>query len=184
MQFAAVLFRRSLEVFTMTLITLLALIVIVAVIFRYSGNSLVWYDEVASVMLAWITYYGAALAAVRRSHLSFSGVLLALPLTMRKIVFLIGEAIVIAMFAAMAWAGWFVLQIMGGETLISLPWVGLQFTQSVIPIGCALFVIGQLLSFPEAWHRMVTALDVETEDMNHEIAKATQGGAPINERAA
>lgn len=115
MQFAAVLFRRTLEVFTMTLITFLALIVILAVIFRYSGYSLVWYDEVASVMLAWITYYGAALAAVRRSHLSFSGVLLALPLTLRKIVFLMGEAIVIAMFAAMAWAGWFVLQIMGAK---------------------------------------------------------------------
>ena len=157
MQFAAVLFRRTLEVFTMTLITFLALIVILAVIFRYSGYSLVWYDEVASVMLAWITYYGAALAAVRRSHLSFSGVLLALPLTLRKIVFLMGEAIVIAMFAAMAWAGWFVLQIMGGETLISLP---------------------------EAWQRMVTALDVETEEMNQEIAKAQKSDAPFNERAA
>ena len=25
------------------------------------GNSLGWYDEVAAVMLAWVTYYGAAL---------------------------------------------------------------------------------------------------------------------------
>ncbi|WP_417815929.1 MULTISPECIES: TRAP transporter small permease [Thalassospira] len=184
MQFAAVLFRRILEVFTMALITILALIVILAVVFRYTGNSLVWYDEVASVMLAWITYYGAALAAVRRSHLSFSGLLLAMPLPLRKIGFLIGEVIVIAVFAAMAWAGWFVLRVMGGETLISLPWVGLQFTQSVIPVGCGLFVIGQILSLPDAWNRMVTALDVETEEMNHEIAKAQKSDAPISERAA
>lgn len=184
MQFAAVLFRRILEVFTMALITILALIVILAVVFRYTGNSLVWYDEVASVMLAWITYYGAALAAVRRSHLSFSGLLLALPLPLRKAGFLLGEVIVISVFVVTTWAGWFVLQIMGGETLVSLPWIGLQFTQSVIPIGCVLFVVGQVLSFPEAWQRMVTALDVETEEMNHEIAKAQNSDAPISERAA
>jgi hypothetical protein len=45
-------------------------------------------------------------------------------------------------------------------------------------------VIGQLLSLPEAWQRMVTALDVETEEMNHEIAKAQKSDAPFNERAA
>ena len=47
----------------------LAVIVVVGVGFRKAGASLVWYDEVASIMLAWLTYYGAALAALSRSHI-------------------------------------------------------------------------------------------------------------------
>jgi hypothetical protein len=49
----------------------LTTLVIVAVIYRKAGASLSFYDEVASVVLAWITYYGAALAALRRKHIGF-----------------------------------------------------------------------------------------------------------------
>ena len=41
----------------------LAVVVVLGVGFRKFGAALVWYDEVASVLLAWLTYYGAALAA-------------------------------------------------------------------------------------------------------------------------
>ena len=33
------------------------------------GQSLTWYDEVASHLLAWLTFYGAALASVKRAHI-------------------------------------------------------------------------------------------------------------------
>ena len=39
------------------------------VVFRTLGASLVWYDEVASVLLAWLTFYGSALASVKRAHI-------------------------------------------------------------------------------------------------------------------
>ena len=42
----------------------MSVLVIVAVVYRKSGMSLSWYDEVASVMLAWLTYYASALAAL------------------------------------------------------------------------------------------------------------------------
>ena len=32
-------------------------------VYRKAGASLTWYDEIASILLAWVTYYGAALAA-------------------------------------------------------------------------------------------------------------------------
>ena len=40
---------------------------------------LVWYDEGASIMLAWLTYYGAALAALKRAHIGFPGLVNAMP---------------------------------------------------------------------------------------------------------
>ncbi|MBA2722982.1 MAG: hypothetical protein H0U56_08810 [Methylibium sp.] len=41
------------------------------------------------------------------------------------------------------------LRILEGDTMVSLPNVPTQLTQSVIPIGGALFIIAQLLSLPE-----------------------------------
>jgi TRAP-type C4-dicarboxylate transport system permease small subunit len=59
-QFRRVL-ERLLEVICMLLMVALAVVVVVAVAYRYGGASLVWYDEVAAIMLVWLTYYGAAL---------------------------------------------------------------------------------------------------------------------------
>lgn len=170
--------RICLEAVTIALLVVLAVIVVAAVIFRYSGSSLIWYDEVASVMLAWITYFGAALAALRRRHLGFSGFVMSLPAGVRKILFVAAEATVYAVFVTMAWASWFVLRVMEGETLVSLDWVPLQFTQSVVPIGCLLFVLAQALSTPTAWVRIVAGRAAELDEIDEELARAQ------NDRAA
>ncbi len=166
--------RIALEVITVTLLIALAIVVVLAVIFRFSGMSFIWYDEVASVMLAWITYYGAALAALKRRHLGFAGLHLSLAPRARLLVFWIGEAVVYATFATMAWASWYVLRVMEGETLVSLDWVPLQFTQSVVPIGCALFVIANFLSTPEALRRIIAGRSEEDEEIEQELAWARE----------
>ena len=55
--------------------------------------SLGWYDEGASIMLAWLTYYGAALAALKRAHIGFPGLVNAMPPAVRVPVVLLGEAV-------------------------------------------------------------------------------------------
>ena len=62
-------FRKLLEGLVLFLMAALAVVVVMAVAFRKAGASLVWYDEVASILLAWLTYYGAALAALHRAHI-------------------------------------------------------------------------------------------------------------------
>ncbi len=166
--------RIALEVITITLLVALAIVVVLAVIFRYAGASFIWYDEVASVMLAWITYYGAALAALKRRHLGFAGLQLSFGPRARLLVFWIGEAVIYATFATMAWASWYVLRVMEGETLVSLEWVPLQFTQSVVPIGCTLFVIANLLSTPEALRRLAAGRSEEDEEIEQELARARE----------
>jgi TRAP-type C4-dicarboxylate transport system permease small subunit len=127
----------------------LSIVVIYAVISRKMGASLSWYDEIAAIQLAWITYYGAALAALRRRHIGFDGVLLALPIPIRRVMVILSEVLVIGFFALLTWSGWEVLQVLEGMSLVSLTWVPVQLTQSVIPIGGALFIICSLLSFPD-----------------------------------
>ena len=50
---ARALFERLLETITVLLIISLAVVVVLGVIFRWAGESLSWYDEIASVQLAW-----------------------------------------------------------------------------------------------------------------------------------
>ena len=68
-------FQHLLESIVIVLMVVLTGIVLVAVAYRKMGASLSWYDEIASVLLAWLTYYGAALAALHRGHIGFSGLI-------------------------------------------------------------------------------------------------------------
>ncbi len=147
-------YGRLLEAVVIFLMVSLTAVVVFAVISRKAGASLSWYDEVASIQLAWLTYYGAALAAYKRAHIGFPGLLAALPRGPRLALFWIGELAVAAFFVLLAWVGVTVLEALEGDTLVSLPWVPVQFTQSVIPIGAALFILGQVVSLPEQLRRV------------------------------
>jgi TRAP-type C4-dicarboxylate transport system permease small subunit len=142
-------FDRTLTAFVIFLLASLAVLILVGVACRKLGIALVWYDEGASIMLAWLTYYGAALAALKRAHIGFPGLVNAMPPAWRVTAVLFGEVCVIGFFALLTWFGTQVLIILAGDSMVSLPWVPTRFTQSVIPIGGALFIIAQLFSLPE-----------------------------------
>jgi TRAP-type C4-dicarboxylate transport system permease small subunit len=163
------IFERILEILVVFLISALTVIVVLAVIWRKAGASFVWYDEVASIMLAWITYYGAALAALKRAHIGFDGLLLAMPYRWRVAVAIVGEIVVFAFFIVLAWAGMMVLAVLQGMSLISLPDVPVRFTQSVIPIGATLFIICEALSLPEYWHRLREGISADVAEVTEQM---------------
>ncbi|MCC6197085.1 MAG: TRAP transporter small permease subunit [Burkholderiales bacterium] len=127
----------------------LAVEVTAGVAFRYTGRALAWYDEVASVLLAWVTYYGAALAALKRSHIGVPELVRLLPPAWRVPIALVAEGFVVAFFALLAWVGYTVLEVLRHDTLVSLPEVSVVVTQSVIPISAVLFIVAQALSLPQ-----------------------------------
>lgn len=158
-----------LEWITISLMILLTLVVTLAVLARLMGQSFSWYDEVAAIMLAWITYYGSALAALHRRHIGFDTVLLALPVNLRVAALLAGEAIVLIFFFLMARAGLQVLEVLAGDTLTSLTWVPIQFTQSVIPIGAILFMLCQVLSLPGYLRLTSSGISLEHAEIEEEV---------------
>lgn len=135
----------------MALMLSLALVVIVGVIFRWADNSLVWYDEVAAIQLCWLTYYGAALGALKRSHIGIPSIIAAIRPPYRLPLVVFAEVVVIGFFLALAYLGTVVLDALRDDTLVSLTWVQLKFTQSVIPIGAVLYLIAELLNLPQIW---------------------------------
>lgn len=150
MKRARVVFEKILETVTATVVVALAVVVVVGVAFRKAGSALVWYDEVAAILLAWLTYYGAALVALRRGHIGVPVLVERLSGGPRIVAVLTGEVAVIGFFVVLAWAGLQVQAALGGIPLVSLPAVPTAVAQSVIPIGAVLFVIAQLLSLPDA----------------------------------
>ncbi len=158
-----------LEWITIGLMILLTLCVTVAVIARLMGQSFSWYDEIAAIMLAWITYYGSALAALHRRHIGFDTVLLALPKKLRVGALLVGEAIILIFFFLMARAGFQVLDVLAGDTLVSLSWMPIQVTQSVIPIGAILFMICQVLSLPAYLKLTAAGISLEHAEIEEEV---------------
>ncbi len=168
--------KRTIEVLLewvlIILMVTLTVVVVVAVGYRKMGASLSWYDEVASVLLAWVTYYGAALAALKRKHIGFDSLLLAIPMPARMWAVALSEALVIGFFLLLAWAGWEVLQVLEGMRLISLRWVPITLTQSVIPIGAVLFIVCELLSLPEYWRATVAGISFEHAEIEEEIERA------------
>ena len=161
--------ERLLEWFLILLMIGLTAIVVISVVYRKLDASLSWYDEVASIALAWITYYGGALAVLKRKHIGFDSVLLAIPMPLRLYTAVFAELIFLAFFILLAWAGWQVLLVLEGDTLVSLRWVSVQLTQSVIPVGALLFIICELISAPEYLRMVAAGVSAEHVEIEAEI---------------
>jgi TRAP-type C4-dicarboxylate transport system permease small subunit len=149
--------ERLLEVVVILLMAVLAVVVLVGVTWRAAGAALSWYDELASILLCWLTFYGAALAALKRAHIGVPDVVTLLPPTARAVAFVVAEALVFGFFALAAWMGWFVIEVLEGSYLVSMPEIPVSVAQSVIPIGAILFIVAEALSLPAAWRHAMPA---------------------------
>jgi len=142
-------YDRLLEAIAVLLIVGVTAIVILGFTYRWAGQSLVWYDEVASISLAWLTYFAGALAALRGAHLGFPGLVNSFPPRLRVAATLFSSAVTIFFFVLMAWVGTQLLPIIAGITLVSIPEVSQALVMSAIPIASVLFVIAELLRLPK-----------------------------------
>jgi TRAP-type transport system small permease protein len=142
-------YERLLEWIAIVLMATLAVEVTVGVAFRYSGYSLVWYDEVATILLAWVTFYGSALAVMKHAHMGVPEIVRMMPPGMRIAATIFAQLCTLGFYALLAWMGYVVLEVLASDTLVSLPEVSVAYAQSVIPVSAVLIMIAQLLVFPE-----------------------------------
>ena len=136
-------YGRLLEWVVSALMIILAVEVAVGVAFRTFGQSLAWYDEVASVLLAWLTFYGAALASVKRAHIGCPELVEKMPWRARRIANIVAQLLVIAFFLLLGGVGVWVLPVLATDSMVSLPWIPISVVQSVIPLSAALIVVAE-----------------------------------------
>ena len=142
-------YARLLEWIVMALMAILFIEVSLGVIYRTFGVALVWYDEVASILLAWLTFYGSALASVKRAHIGCPELVDLAPPRARAVMRIIAQIATIAFFLLMGWMGYTVLGVLEGDRLVSLPEVPVAWVQSVVPISAVLIVLAELITLPE-----------------------------------
>jgi TRAP-type C4-dicarboxylate transport system permease small subunit len=113
----------------------LVVVVCLGVFFRYVLNaSLVWYDEFASYLLVWLTFFGSIVAVYHHRHIGFELMVDGLAPRTRQAVDLVAELAVLGFQFVLFYYGWILTQRMGDETTISLPWVKVSWVTSVLPV--------------------------------------------------
>lgn len=131
------------------LLVALTTVVCLGVFFRYVLNdSLVWYDEFASYLLVWLTFYGAVVAHYERRHITFELFVDKLAPGPRRVVDAVGEVAVIGFQFVLLYYGWILTERMGDESTISLPWVRVAWVSSVMPVTGALMLLVSLARLP------------------------------------
>jgi TRAP-type C4-dicarboxylate transport system permease small subunit len=163
---------RLVEAVCLLLLVALTGAVVYATVMRYLGASPVWYDEMAQVMLAWLTYFAAVHAMFNRQHMGFAGLVLAMPKPLRLALILFAEAAIIAFFGVAVWYGTGILPIAAFDELLSLPWVSMAVVQSVIPITGALMIFASLATLPKVLRDAMEGIDRDHAEIAEAIATA------------
>ena len=130
------------EWWSVALLVALTALVCAGVFMRYVMNaSLTWYDEFASYLLVWLTFYGAVVADYHRRHINFDLLVNKLAPTARRVMDGVGELFVLGFQFVLFYYGWILTERMGEETAIALPWVKVVWINSVLPITGGLMLV-------------------------------------------
>ncbi|MBI2211866.1 MAG: TRAP transporter small permease [Deltaproteobacteria bacterium] len=143
-------FVHLIEWWAVVLLILMVTVVSLGVFFRYVLEAaLVWYDEFASYLLVWLTFYGAVVASYRQRHIGFEAVVDRLEPGTRRITDTIGECFVLGFQFVLFYYGWLLTEKMGDETAVSLVWVKMSWVYSVLPITGGLMLLISLVRLIE-----------------------------------
>jgi TRAP-type C4-dicarboxylate transport system permease small subunit len=130
------------EWFSIALMVAMVVVVTWAVFTRYVLNdSLVWYDEFASYLLVWLTFFGSVVADYRRKHITFDLLVEKLAPKARRAADIVGEIAVLGFQYVLFWYGWVLTERMGDETAISIVWVKIAWVNAVLPVAGAMLLI-------------------------------------------
>ena len=142
-------FRRLIalvEWWAVLLLILMVAIVCLGVFFRYVLNaSLAWYDEFASYLLVWLTFYGAVVASYRRRHIGFEVVVDHFSAGTRRVADIIAECFVLTFQIVLCYYGWLLVGKMGDGSTVTLTWVKMAWVYSVLPITGGLMLLISLM---------------------------------------
>ena len=134
------------DTWVMALLIAMTLLVTVGVFYRYVlGASLIWYDEFASYLLVWLTFYGGVVAAYHRRHIAFETLVERLRPAVRRGVAVAAEVCALLFQGILLYYGWVLVEAIGADTAVSLEWVRMGWIYSVLPISGGLVLLISLV---------------------------------------
>lgn len=138
---AVTLFFRLLDGMVVALTFAILAAVVIAVFSRYVLNSSVsWSEELPALLLANLTFIGAALLCQRNGHLAFDSLALSLPLRPRRWLYALNLTVMAGFAALMCYYSYVVTVNLSGMQLVTLP-VSQALFRWVVPLSFALMVL-------------------------------------------
>src|SRR3989454_8749223 len=105
----------------MALMVAMVALVTIGVFFRYIVNaSLSWYDEFASYLLVWLSFYGAVVATWRGRHINFETLAERARPVVRRAMAVVSEVLSLASQAVLLVYGIVLVRAVGHETAVSI----------------------------------------------------------------
>ena len=134
----------------MALLVAMVVLVSAGVFFRYVLDaSLSWYDEFASYLLVWLSFYGAVVATWRGRQISFDTLTERARPAVRRVMRVVAELGTVAFQVVLLVYGVQLVRAMGAETAVSIEAVRMGWVYSVLPISGALMLLVSLVRLPE-----------------------------------
>jgi TRAP-type transport system small permease protein len=145
---AFLLVDRLLETLLFLVLAAMAAVVFANVVCRYGLNtSLSWGEEIALLLMVWLTYLGAALVMRDRAHYAFDYLLRSLPAG-RRFFTVTGHLIVVGLTAALGWWAAQVTVQLWEWTMVSVK-VSQGWVYAACPVGCLFMLLYAVRNFIE-----------------------------------
>jgi TRAP-type C4-dicarboxylate transport system permease small subunit len=133
-------FARVVDIFAIYLLSILVIVVFVNVCSRYALNlSLAWSEELAKILLVWVTFIGAAAASRRGRHLKIEDVLKRMEEQRQRKMYIYINVIVSLFLVFMIWKG-FSFSIAMKDTVTDALRISNMILYAALPVGAILML--------------------------------------------
>lgn len=138
----------------MGMLTILVMVVLLAVFFRYVlGDSLPWSEEVARYLCVWVGFIGASVALNRRVHIGVEFFVDRLPPALKRRIKLAMEFVILGLLLFISYFGielvFFQIPQRSSALLISMAW-----PYASVPAGTLLMIVQCLTLILEDWKKI------------------------------
>jgi TRAP-type C4-dicarboxylate transport system permease small subunit len=126
----------------MALMVAMVAVVTLGVFFRYVLDaSLTWYDEFASYLLVWLSFYGAVVVTWRGRHINFETLAERVRPAGRRALAVVSEVLSLVFQAVLLAYGIVLVRAVGHETAVSIETVRMGWVYSALPISGGLMLL-------------------------------------------
>ena len=137
------------------MLLVMTLTILAQIVARYLlATPLVWSEELALVLMVWITFVGSALILETQEHVSIDMFAEMAPHRVQNLLAILSALVIAGFSLALTWGAWKVVAIVQNSTMAGLG-VSVGWLYGGVLIGGALLFLVSLELFVKAVHRIV-----------------------------
>ena len=137
------------EFFVCVFLSVLIVLVFFAAIFRTFGVSVAWSIDVAQMLFAWATFFGADLALHKHKHIGVDLLVRRFSVPVQRIILFVGYLVILCFLSIIIFYGTRLCILNYRRFLYTLP-ISYSYVTSAAPVGCVLMfftIVSHIVNF-------------------------------------